>query len=60
VQLSQQVIGTLRGVGGLAKTDAASGVAASMAFPFATPPLEAVETARGFWAREIVFDNPGK
>ena len=58
--LPKQVVSKLRGVGGLAKSDAAPAPAVARGFPFATPLLETSETARGFWAREIVFDNPAK
>jgi hypothetical protein len=60
VQLSEQMMNKLRGVGGLATTGAAPAGTSSVVFPFATPLLEGAETARGLWAREIVFDNPGK
>ena len=54
--LTKEALGTLRGVGGLSRPDAPATV--PLAFPFARPLLETPETTSGFWAREIVFDNP--
>lgn len=57
--LPKHVVETLRGVGGLAKTEI-SAPSTTLDFPFATPLLDTAETTRGFWAREIVFVNPAK
>jgi hypothetical protein len=60
IHLPRELVGKLRGVGGLVKTDATTTTASTTGFPVATPLLETPETARGFWAREIVFANPAK
>jgi hypothetical protein len=60
--LPKQAIGTLRGVGGLAKAEPTQAQAQpTWAGSILTPPLlGTVETTRGLWARKIVFENPGK
>jgi hypothetical protein len=57
--LPRQGIGTLRGVGGLAKAEP---IQAQPAWPgsiLTSPLLDTVETAQGLWARKIVFENGG-
>jgi hypothetical protein len=59
VPLSEEAIGALRSVGGLVKADPkSSDVTSGLAFSFATPLLDTAEQTRGFWAREISFENP--
>jgi serine/threonine-protein kinase len=58
VLLPRPVIGTLRSVGALAKSNAAAKTDDKPGFSFATPLKDSPETTRGFWAREIVFANP--
>jgi Protein kinase domain/Domain of unknown function (DUF4384) len=60
ILLPKSVVGVLRGVGGLAKAEPTATPGTATDFSFATPLLETSETARGFWAREIVFANPAK
>ena len=60
ILLPKNVVGVLRGVGGLAKAEPTATAGTATDFSFATPLLETSETARGFWAREIVFANPAK
>lgn len=60
ILLPKNVVGVLRGVGGLAKAEPTATAGTTTDFSFATPLLETPETARGFWAREIVFANPAK
>jgi hypothetical protein len=58
--LPRQGIGTLRGVGGLAKAEP---IQAQHAWPgsiLTSPLLDTVETAQGLWARKIVFENGGR
>lgn len=57
--LSGDLVGALRGVGGLAKAaPATSGPALSGQFTAALPDAE--ETAKGVWVRQLTLENPGK
>jgi hypothetical protein len=58
--LPKEALAVLRGVGGLTKADPTSKDANWRGSLITPPLLESVETTRGLWAREIVFDNPGR
>jgi serine/threonine protein kinase len=58
VELPPRAVGTLRGIGGLAKATERRPAAAPSPFPFTTPLPESAERARGYWARELVLENP--
>lgn len=57
--LSGDLVGALRGVGGLAKAPARpSGV--KLSDDYAVPLPDGEETARGVWVRQLTLENPGK
>jgi eukaryotic-like serine/threonine-protein kinase len=58
VELPPQAIGKLRGIGGLAKGGDRPTPTATIGFPLATPLPEHAELAQGYWARELVLENP--
>jgi eukaryotic-like serine/threonine-protein kinase len=58
VELTPQAIGKLRGIGGLAKGGERPTPTATIGFPLATPLPEHAELAQGYWARELILENP--
>ena len=58
--LSHDVVGLLRGVGGLVAQSARQPAGSRLAEQFTTELAPTVETARGLWVRQITFDNPSR
>jgi hypothetical protein len=59
-QMTSELVGALRGVGGLTKTPAVPAPGGRLAEQFATPLLEGEEAARGVWVRQLTLENPAK
>jgi serine/threonine protein kinase len=57
--LSREMVGALRGVGGLSVAPARP-AGAQLANEFAVPLPDGEETAHGVWVRQLTLDNPGK
>jgi hypothetical protein len=58
--LPKEAIGALRGVGGLTKAEPTQAEPTWAGSILTRPLTDTVETARGLWARKIVFENPGR
>jgi serine/threonine protein kinase len=56
-RLSPDLVGVLRGVGGLAKAPPPA-TGPGLRGEFSTPLLASEETARGVWVRQLTLDNP--
>jgi eukaryotic-like serine/threonine-protein kinase len=59
-ELTSDLVGALRGVGGLTKAPAATAPGGRLAEQFAVPLPESEETARGVWVRQLTLENPAK
>ena len=57
--LSTDLVGVLRGVGGLAKAPAPA-AGPGLRAEFGSPLPSGEETARGVWVRQLTLDNPGR
>ena len=57
-RLSNEAVGVLRGIGGLAAAPSVAGQAPRLTGQFPTPLSSGAETARGLWVRQITFENP--
>ena len=57
-RLSREVVGTLRGVGGLAPVPGQKLGESSLTSQFPTPLRDSEEVARGLWVRQLTLDNP--
>jgi len=57
-RLSREVVGTLRGVGGLAPAPGQKLGESSLTSQFPTPLRDSEEVARGLWVRQLTLDNP--
>lgn len=57
--LSDELVGALRGVGGLAKAPRAP-ANPTLSGQFTTALPDTSETAKGVWIRQLTLDNPGK
>jgi serine/threonine protein kinase len=58
--LPNDVVGELRGVGGLTKAPPAAAAPGRLAEAFAVPLPDREETARGVWVRQLTLENPGR
>jgi len=58
-QMSADMVGALRGVGGLAKGPAVA-AGPGLRTEFAVPLPDGEETVRGVWVRQLTLDNPGR
>jgi serine/threonine protein kinase len=56
--LSREVVGALRGVGGLAPVPGQKLSESSLTAQFPTPLRDSEEVARGLWVRQLTLDNP--
>jgi serine/threonine-protein kinase len=59
VRLSQEDLGTLRGVGGLTAAPVKADQGLRKAPEYSTPLPLGEETTSGLWVRQIAFENPG-
>jgi len=57
--LSSELVGALRGVGGLTKAPPTR-TDAPLSQDFAEPLTDAAETAKGVWIRQLTLENPGR
>jgi hypothetical protein len=57
--LSGDLVGALRGVGGLAKAPAAPATS-PLSGQFTTALPDTRETVKGVWVRQLTLENPGK
>lgn len=58
--MSADMVGALRGVGGLAKGPATTAPGPGLRAEFGAPLPDQEETARGVWVRQLTLDNPGR
>ena len=58
--LSSDLVGALRGVGGLTKAAPTEAGSPRLSGEFAEPLPDAGETAKGVWVRQLTLENPGK
>jgi hypothetical protein len=58
-QMSADMVGALRGVGGLAKGPAVAD-GPGLRTEFGVPLRDGEETVRGVWVRQLTLDNPGR
>ncbi len=58
--LDTELVGVLRGVGGLVKAPASAATGPSLANQYGTPLPDAQETTRGWWVRQLTLENPGR
>lgn len=58
-QLNGELVGELRGVGGLSKAPPAGAPGPQLSNQYGTPLPDAEETTRGWWIRQLTVENPG-